>query len=130
MTELPTTSVRLLYLFDDGRRGDLGEGEIDAEGRITMIRVPPDQQAYLDEVVGELNARDDVILKEPPSDPDAPMFAVQKRKVRRDADEFLSALKAYAARIYAIELDFSEQALRADEAAPPDDAPRKPRREP
>jgi hypothetical protein len=118
MSNGPVTAVELNYLFDDGSKGDLGRGEIDAQGHIRATEPAEGQEGYVAEVLEELNARENVILKEAPKGDEHGRFGIQKRKVPRGDRGFLSALKAYCKRIYGIELVFDESAL-----LPPEDEP-------
>lgn len=116
-----TTAIEITYVFDDGRRAPMGSGTIDAQGYIEIDNPATGQEAYITGEISELNARDYVILKEPPTDPDLPQFAISKRKIYRATPEFLSALKDYGMRVYAMEFAFDETAIQP--APPPADDP-------
>lgn len=106
-----TTPITVTYVFPDGRRVPLGEGVIDDDGRIDVTRPAAGQEAYVAEAMAELNARDYVILKEPPT-ADMPQFALQKRKITRDSPEFLSALRDYGMRVYSMDFAFDATAIQ------------------
>lgn len=109
---MTTTSIEITYLFDDGRRVALGTGTIDAAGHIDITTPASGQEAYIAAEMAELNARSYVILKEIPTDPDLPQFALSKRKVYRGDPAFLSALKDYGQRVYAMDFSFDIEALQ------------------
>lgn len=117
MCAAKTTPITVTYVFPDGRRVPLGAGQIDVDGRIDITDPAAGQEAYVAEAMAELNARDYVILKEPPTD-DMPQFALVKRKITRDSPEFLSALKDYGMRVYAMEFAFDAAAIMPATDAP------------
>jgi hypothetical protein len=71
-----TTPIRIRYVARGTAPVELGSGEIDIMGIITMTAPAPGQADYLAETLGELNAREDVILKGLPLPPQAPVAAV------------------------------------------------------
>jgi hypothetical protein len=82
---------------------------------------------YLANVIGELNERAYIIVKEPPPE-DADRFTIGKRKVQRDEPDFITELAGYAARVMALELTFdvsvfvstfTAAALDAGQESPP-----------
>ncbi len=65
--DIPTTTpIRIRYVARGADPIELGTGKIDMMGIITMTAPAPEQADYLAETLGELNARDYVILKGPP----------------------------------------------------------------
>ena len=110
MDDSKTTPISVTYVFRDGRRVALGAGRIDGLGRIAVDAPERGQEDYVAGLIAELNAREDVIVKEPPAE-GAERFAISKRRVLRVEEGFLLDLKAYAMRVYSLELDFDETAF-------------------
>ena len=104
------TEIEIIYHFNDERRESLGTGTIDGEGRINITAPRAGQEEYVKTEMDELNALDYVILKEPPA-AGASRFSINKRKVTRDDPDFLTALKNYGMRVYAMEFVFDLGAL-------------------
>ncbi|KIN64217.1 hypothetical protein Z946_3106 [Sulfitobacter noctilucicola] len=102
---MTTTPIKIIYHFKDGRRESLGTGTIDNSGIIDITAPRSGQEDYVKTEMGELNARDHVVLKEPPP-ADAPRGSVAKHKIYRDSVDFLPALKVYGMRVYGMEFVF------------------------
>ncbi|MEP5732076.1 MAG: hypothetical protein ABJL67_22190 [Sulfitobacter sp.] len=99
------TTIEITYLFNTGRRAVLGKGTIDNRGIIDIDVSSSGQESYIAREMEELNARDYVSLKEPPTK-DQPRLAMNKRKVYRDEEGFLEALRDFGLRVYAMEFEF------------------------
>lgn len=110
MSDLPTTPIEFSYTPIGGEARSLGRGLIDADGIITVESAAKGKEAFLSGIVAELNARGDVVLKEPPPSGGA-RFSVHKTRVDRGSDAFLPALKTYAARLYNLTLVFDIAAI-------------------
>lgn len=119
---MATTEIEIIYHFNDGRRESLGTGSIDESGQIDITAPRAGQENYVAEQMHELNARDYVVLKLPPA-PGGSRYDINKRKVRRDAPDFLSALKDYGMRVYRMEFVFDEFVLVANQSEEDDPAP-------
>lgn len=128
--DLRTTALRLIHHDRDGSQTELGRGTIDERGRIQVTEARAGNEAYLAEVVADLNALADIAVDVPPED-GAPAFAVATRNVPRDDIDFLAHLPGHARRFYRLELAFDATQIQspaivellevASDVAEPDD---------
>jgi len=117
MTDIRKTSISLTFTDMMGESRPLGAGTIDEHGHIEMDKPAAGQEDFVNGIVDEINARDNVVLKGPPASADGPKFGITKRKVPRGDDEFLPALIKYAKRLYGLTLKFDMAAIGPE---PPD----------
>ncbi|MEM9583118.1 MAG: hypothetical protein AAGA08_08385 [Pseudomonadota bacterium] len=113
MSEAKTTKLTLTLVDRGGSSKFLGNGTIDASGLIEVTAPAPGQEAFVESIASELNARADVVLKRPPPAAEgAERFGVSKVRVRRHAPEFLAGLIEYTQRLYGVTLAFDLDAVR------------------
>ncbi|MFK7837380.1 MAG: hypothetical protein AB8B60_14280 [Sulfitobacter sp.] len=97
--------IEIIYHLRDGRREPLGTGTIDETGHIDITSPREGQEDYVKKQMDELNGRDYVVLKLPPSGSNR---GVTKQKVYRTNPHFLPALKDYGRRVFSMEFIFDD----------------------
>ncbi|KIN74931.1 hypothetical protein Z945_2828 [Sulfitobacter noctilucae] len=111
------TDIEIIYHLRDGRREPLGTGTIDETGHIDITSPREGQENYVKKQMDELNGRDYVVLKLPPS-PGGSSRGVTKQKVYRTNPNFLPALKDYGRRVFSMEFIFHDFILAPHLAIP------------
>ncbi|SFH84986.1 hypothetical protein [Albimonas pacifica] len=113
--DAPSTPVSIAWIDPQGGATPLGEGRIDALGRIAVVTARPGMADYLAGLIDPLNAAEDLAVKEPSTDFPG---GVQHRRIPRNAPEFLATLKAWALDRLSLRLDFDLDAFDLPAAAP------------
>ncbi|HEX5325413.1 MAG TPA: hypothetical protein VFW75_01970 [Acetobacteraceae bacterium] len=100
----PATASRLFDAVDEVH-GDrvIGVLRLDGADRMSIEHAVPDREAWLINLVTEMNAKDRLTLSVPPSR-SAPRYALQGIPVQRGDPRFLAALRSYLHRYYELAL--------------------------
>jgi hypothetical protein len=117
--DLPKTALRLVDT-DDG--SEFAAGSIDEAGRIEAEATDPEYATFLDEFLGEINARENLLVTAPP-EPGAPPFAVATERIYRANPMFLRRLTDYVRATYGIGLEFDLAAIAPEVIEPFVDTP-------
>ena len=89
--------------LDDAPPALLGQVDIDAEGRLALVRAADGAQPVLNRAVSDLNGREGLVIKLPPEEGD-PDTAILKDFVRRDDPRFFAAIEDNLRRWHAMAL--------------------------
>jgi len=104
--------------------------DLDAADRLTIVSAEPGQEAFVQDLIERLAAKDGLMADVPPP-PETKRFARYQRKVRRGDADYLNALRDFLAAYYDIALEAAggepgsamlSAGDRGDSAAAVDDA--------
>jgi hypothetical protein len=104
-SELPT-QILDVYAVDEETEDEtlIGKIQYDPDGQLTLIQTKPDQEAFLENVVETMNAKESLVEKVAPPPDSEETFGLHSKVFERTDEDFLGAMQRYLRAYYGLSL--------------------------